>query len=123
MKILLRFFLSVDEFSNAKFNPFKLAFEESIADSNIICKFVTPGSESGSNLTQGSIITAAPIKYTGPVDINKLRIKIIDQFGRTVDLQGIDVSITLVFTRLYTSNKGLSLGDIVDGGGGVFSSK
>ena len=39
--------------------------------------------------------------YFGPVDINKLRVRIVDEFGDNVDLIGTDYSLALEFHILY----------------------
>ena len=40
-------------------------------------------------------------EYFGPVDIRSLEIKLIDEYGRIIDLNGMDWSFTLVFETLY----------------------
>ena len=42
--------------------------------------------------------------YFGPVDIMKLRIKLLDEFGRTIDLNKSDYSFTLKIEQLYNMN-------------------
>ena len=42
-------------------------------------------------------------KYHGPVDINKIHIKLIDQYGRLVDLNNMDYSFSLEITQLYNN--------------------
>ena len=39
--------------------------------------------------------------YFGPVDIQKLHLHIIDEYGRTVDFNNMDWSCTLTFDILY----------------------
>ena len=40
--------------------------------------------------------------YFGPVDMEKLRITITDEFGRVINLNNMDVSLALTFTCLYS---------------------
>jgi len=40
-------------------------------------------------------------EYFGPVDIKNLEIKLLDEYGRIIDLNNMDWSITLVFETLY----------------------
>lgn len=42
-----------------------------------------------------------PRIYFGPVNIDRLRIKLVDDMGRTVNLHGVDWSITLISENLY----------------------
>lgn len=41
-------------------------------------------------------------EYTGPVEIDKLQIQLTDEYGRIVDLNGLDYSFTLELEQLYT---------------------
>ena len=40
-------------------------------------------------------------KYMGPVDINKLHIQILDEYGRVVDLDKMDFSMAIKFNCVY----------------------
>ena len=40
-------------------------------------------------------------EYFGPVDIKNLEIKLLDEYGRIIDLNNMDWSLTLVFETLY----------------------
>ena len=42
-------------------------------------------------------------RYTGPVNISKLHIKILDKFGAVIDLNNMDFSLTLELEILYES--------------------
>jgi len=42
-----------------------------------------------------------PRIYFGPVNIDRLRIRLVDDMGRTVNLHGVDWSITLISENLY----------------------
>ena len=42
-------------------------------------------------------------RYTGPINISKLHIKILDKFGNIIDLNNMDYSITLELEILYES--------------------
>jgi hypothetical protein len=41
-------------------------------------------------------------EYFGPVDIRRLEIKVMDEYGRIIDLNHMDWSMTLVFEKLYS---------------------
>ena len=47
-------------------------------------------------------ITTVPRYYFGPVDIEKIEIQIVDEYNRTVDLNGSDISLTLTLTCVYS---------------------
>ena len=40
-------------------------------------------------------------EYFGPVDIMNLTIKLLDEYGRIIDLNHMDWSFTLSFEKLY----------------------
>ena len=40
--------------------------------------------------------------YFGPVDIEKIQIKIVDEYDRVIDLNGSDISLTLTLTCIYS---------------------
>lgn len=44
------------------------------------------------------IVYGEPRYFFGPVDINKLQIKVIDEYGRTINLNGMDFSFTIQMT-------------------------
>ena len=39
--------------------------------------------------------------YYGPVTIKRLRFRVFDEFGRLLDLNGLDWSMAVVFDQLY----------------------
>ena len=40
-------------------------------------------------------------RYNGPINLSKLQIKILDQFGAIIDLNNMDYSMTLELQLLY----------------------
>jgi hypothetical protein len=40
-------------------------------------------------------------EYFGPVDIQRLDVRLLDEYGRVIDLNGIDWSFSLAFEKLY----------------------
>ena len=44
---------------------------------------------------------SVPRIYFGPVDLTKFHIKLIDEYGRPVDLNNSDFSFTLVLDKIY----------------------
>jgi hypothetical protein len=47
-------------------------------------------------------VYSEPRYYYGPVNINKLNIQLIDEYGRPVDLHNKDFSFTLRLTTIYS---------------------
>jgi hypothetical protein len=47
-----------------------------------------------------SLITT-PRQYFGPVDIQKLNIQLLDEYGRVIELNNMDYSFCLTFVSVY----------------------
>ena len=89
------FLLSVNDFQNnhniSVISPLQ---EETLGDGNILAKI---SSECGCNCCGDNIERI----YFGPTDINKLQLTLYDEFGRIVDLNNGDYSVTLELEVLY----------------------
>lgn len=98
-------FIAINDYQNNSTNNFTAAFSESILSPHIMHRV------SLSNLLGSStrIYQLGDIKdsdnskreYFGPVDIQRLTISIYDEYGRIVDLNGLDWSILLEFDCIY----------------------
>ena len=98
-------FIAINDYQNNSTNNFTAAFSESILSPHIMHRV------SLSNLVGSStrIYQLGDIKdsdnskreYFGPVDIQRLTITIYDEYGRIVDLNGLDWSILLEFDCIY----------------------
>jgi hypothetical protein len=94
-------YLSVDDYNNNVNNGFYSAFNSSILNKNILARIslsVSPFSISSQNNL--SLITV-PRQYFGPVDIQKLNIQLLDEYGRILELNNMDYSFCLTFTTIY----------------------
>jgi hypothetical protein len=40
-------------------------------------------------------------EFFGPVDISRLKIKLLDEYGRPINLNNMDWSMSMVFEKLY----------------------
>jgi hypothetical protein len=85
-------FLCINDYNNNVNSTFLSAFNESLLNANIL------GRISFSN--ENEILTT-PREYFGPVNINALQINVIDPFGRTISIKGLDYSFCLEFEILY----------------------
>lgn len=97
-------YISINDFTQASHNNFAGTFSESIISEHLIAK-----------INYGTLITDNKIyqthmdddppnfirTYFGPVDIKKLHIKILDEYGRVVDLNNMDWSFTIILDSLY----------------------
>jgi hypothetical protein len=100
-------FLSIDDHCNSHGPHYLVAYSKSTLDDNIITRInlsaemdktgvykdnSDPGISTQVNRTR---------EYFGPVDIQKLEIKVYDEYGRILDLNNMDWSFTLAFEKLY----------------------
>ena len=94
-------FLVVDDYNNNVNNSFYSTFNSSLLNKNILARITTQNSYfnvlSQNNL---SLITT-PRQYFGPVDIKNLRIQLLDEYGRVVDLHNMDYSFCLTLQSVY----------------------
>ena len=90
------YLLSVNYYQNNHNTAFDSAFKyQSLTDNNILCK-MTNSKEDGMK----TILYPKRI-YFGPTNINKLHIKVYDEFGRILDVNNADLSIELECEILY----------------------
>lgn len=95
-------FLSIDDFNKNYSKTLLSPFEDSVINDNNIFAKINNTSDTF-NYTNGDEVWFKRC-YFGPVDIMKLRIKLLDEFGRTIDLNKSDYSFTLKIEQLYNMN-------------------
>jgi hypothetical protein len=94
------FFLVIDEFSNGFQNSFWAPITNHIINKNIIARIAfnpavyTYGSVLPANNFNGYLLSDRR-SYNGKVDIQKLRIELIVEFGQPVSLNGNDFSFCM----------------------------
>lgn len=94
-------YLAVDDFHNSANNHFITAFNQSILNPNILARISLRGNYFSLLMDNDLNILTEPRKYFGPVDIQRLRIRLYDDFGRLIDMNNANYSFCLVFTILY----------------------
>ena len=99
------FFLELDDYNNNYSNTLISPFQRSVLNNNgIIAKI--PKYISSANNTYNINETGDDFtrRYFGPVNIDKLRVRLMDEYGRTLDINNADYSFTLKVTMLYETN-------------------
>jgi len=94
-------YLVVNDYNNNVNDGFYAAFTDSILNKNILARVAIP--EHGFNTVSHSdlgLITY-PRKYFGPVNIQKLQIQLLDEYGRIINLNNMDYSICLTMETIY----------------------
>ena len=90
------YLLSINDYQNNHINAFESAFKyQSLTDNNILCKMTNSKEDKVKTLLYPKRI------YFGPTNINKLHIKIYDEYGRILDVNNGDLSIELECEILY----------------------
>jgi hypothetical protein len=98
-------YLMVDDFQNNVENNFIGAFEESIKKSYILARI--PQSELldiplGSNIfSKPSELILKKRTYFGPVSIDRLKIQVLDQYHRVIDINNMDWSMSIELECVY----------------------
>ena len=100
-------FLVIDDHQRNASSSFTVAFGESFMDTNIISKINLAPSLSKNGVYQsidapGLTTTLNRTReYFGPVDIRRLDVRLVDEYGRVINLNGVDWSFSLAFEKLY----------------------
>tara|TARA_Y100000389_G_C17463934_1_gene523944 strand:+ start:3453 stop:4634 length:1182 start_codon:yes stop_codon:yes gene_type:complete len=94
-------FLSVDDFqNNVSNNSFVSAFQNSFLDNNILARISTNLFRDGVIINDDELLSE-PRQYFGPVDIQKLRIRLYDEYGRIIDMNGVNYAFCLTMEHEY----------------------
>ena len=94
-------YLVVDDFNNNVNNNFYSAFNSSILNKNILAR-ISLQSNTFNIFTENNLnIITSPRQYFGPVNIQKLNIQLLDEYGRIIDLNNMDFSFSLTFQTVY----------------------
>lgn len=94
-------FLRIDDYNNTSNESIIGAFNSSITSNNILAK-ISNAEHIDDNIfmmtLEDKFVSGCKERtYSGPVDIEKLRVQLIDDFGRAVNLNGSDFSFSLEF--------------------------
>ena len=94
-------YLVVDDFNNSVNDGFYGAFTTSILNKNILARISLQGSVFSVLSQSNFLLTTTPRQYFGPVDIQKLQIQLLDEYGRILNLNNMDYSFCLTFQTIY----------------------
>ena len=89
------FLISINDFQNNHDETFISPFQQNtISDNNILAKITT-------KCCNECCIEQPKRIYFGPVDLTRLEIKIYDEFGRFIDINNADYSLTVQLEIVY----------------------
>jgi hypothetical protein len=95
-------FLVVDDFNNSINVNFLTASVKGLLTDNIIARISQKGQLFSIQSQNDFSVYSEPRYYYGPVDISKIQVKLVDEYGRIVDLNRKDFSFTLRLTTIYS---------------------
>jgi hypothetical protein len=94
-------YLVVDDFNNNVSDGFYGAFTSSILNKNILARITLQGSVFNIITQNNLLLVTTSRQYFGPVDIQKMQIQLLDEYGRILDLNNMDYSFCLTFQTIY----------------------
>jgi hypothetical protein len=94
-------YLVVDDFNNNVSDGFYGAFSSSILNKNILARITLQGSVFNVIAQNNLMLVTTARQYFGPVDIQKMQIQLLDEYGRILDLNNMDYSFCLSFQTIY----------------------
>lgn len=94
-------YLVVDDYNNNVNNSFYSAFNDSVLNKNILARISFQTNPFGMVSKDNLSLITTPRQYFGPVDIQKLNIQLLDEYGRVIALNNMDYSFCLTFTSVY----------------------
>jgi hypothetical protein len=94
-------YLSVDDFNKNSNNPFVSIFNQSILNDDILARISIKGSHFNMLMDNETTIVSEPRIYFGPVDIQRLRIRLYDEHGRILQMNNSNFSFCLTIKTMY----------------------
>lgn len=94
-------YMVVDDFNNSVLDGFYGAFTSSILNKNILARISLQGSVFNYTSKDNLNLITTPRQYFGPVDIQKLQVQLLDEYGRILNLNNMDYSFCLTFQTIY----------------------
>jgi hypothetical protein len=94
-------YLVIDDFNNNVNDGFYAAFTSSVLNKNILARISLQGSPFNISSQNNLTLITTPRQYFGPVDILKLQVQLLDEYGRILNLNNMDYSFCLTFQTIY----------------------
>jgi len=94
-------YLAVDDFNNNSNSNFISVFNQSIMSTDIFARISIKGSRANLLADTNFEIVSDPRLYFGPVDIQRLRIRLLDEQGRVLQMNNSNYSLCLKLKMLY----------------------
>lgn len=96
------FYLAIEDFQNRSPRCFEPAFSQVTTPQSILARIVPQNiKDDEETVLQPLSLLSVPRKYFGPVDINRLQIRLLDSYGNPLDINENDYSFCLLFETVY----------------------
>jgi len=101
-------FIAIDDYNNNVNNYFISAYKDSVSSPNVVARLNLNNMQQSGQVyrigqddgVSGQLDFRTRV-YFGPVDIQKMRITVLDEFGRVLNLNHMDWSMAIVFECMY----------------------
>jgi hypothetical protein len=94
-------YLVVDDFNNNVNNHFVSAFNKSVLGPNILARIPMKGASFSLMMENDFNTVSEPRRYFGPVDIQRLKIQLLDEYGKPLQMNNSDYSFCINLKMLY----------------------
>ena len=96
-------YLAIDDHNsnNETMSYFHSGFNSVVLNKNILARIPLTTFSFSFEVANMLNIVSTPRQYTSPITIDKISVQVIDEYGRVVDLNGMNMSFCLTFTINY----------------------
>jgi len=94
-------YLVIDDYNNSVNNHFVSVFNKSLLSPNILARIVMKGASFSLLMENDFTVVSEPRKYFGPVDIQRMKIQLIDEYGKIIQMNNADFSFCINLKMLY----------------------
>jgi hypothetical protein len=97
-------FLAIDDYTNNVNNGFYSAFHDTFLNKNILARlsvYNTSNNNFSIDKWESMNVLSYPREYFGPINLYKMGIQLLNEYGVPLDLNNMDFSFCLSFTCAY----------------------
>jgi hypothetical protein len=94
-------YLAIDDYNNSVNDLFLTAYNNSLMSPNVLARISIKGSYFSLLMENDLTVVTEPRVYFGPVDIQKLKVQLYDDFGRILDMNNANYSFCITFKMLH----------------------
>ena len=94
-------YLSIDDFNKSTNSQFISIFNESVLNNDILARISIEGSHFNEIQNNKMTYLTVPRNYFGPVDIQRIRVRLFDEYGKILNTNYTNFSFCLTLKMLY----------------------